>query len=352
MDISLIDKNLKIETKINKSDIVFFDIKNEPFSVHGGFYENGEWVRMPDSVAKTVSEGVHSLSKHTAGIRVRFVTDSPYVAIHTKQEGTANMCHMPPSGQCGFDLYEYVDGKEVYVKSFIPPFTMTGGYDSVIDFPTSGEHTVTVNFPLYFNVRELYIGLREGAVLKKAPDYTVKKPVVFYGSSITQGGCASRPGNSYQGFLSRRYGFDYINLGFSGSARGEDSMADYIASLDMSAFIYDYDYNAPTAEHLKMTHERFYKKIRKAHPDIPIVFMSRPKIYLDSEEAVRKKTVRQSYEAALARGECVYLALGDELIALSGNDANVDGCHPNDLGFFSMAKRLEAEFDKFIEGLK
>ncbi len=352
MDISAIDKNLKIETKIDKKDVVFHDIKKAPFSVHGGFYEDGAWVRMPDSVAKTVSEGVYSLSKHTAGMRVRFVTDSPYVAIHTKQVGTAGMSHMPPSGQCGFDLYEYKDGKEIYVKSFIPPFYMDGGYESVIDFPSSGEHTVTVNFPLYFNVHELYIGIREGAVLKKAPDYRLKKPIVFYGSSITQGGCASRPGNSYQGFLSRAYDFDYVNLGFSGSAKGEDNMANYIASLDMSAFVYDYDYNAPTAEHLTMTHERFYKKIRECHPDIPIVFMSRPKIYLDSEETLRKKTVRQTYEAALARGERVYLALGNELISLSGNDASVDGCHPSDLGFFSMAERLKKEFDKFIKYLR
>jgi hypothetical protein len=258
---------------------------------------------------------------------------------------------MPHTGLMGFDLYMTDNGIHRYAGTFVPPSSGIKGYESIVHLPDSQMREFTLNFPLYNGVLDIMIGLRKGSTLE-APSKFSEPPIVYYGSSITQGGCASRPGNSYQGFLSRRYGFDYINLGFSGSARGEDIMADYIASLDMSAFIYDYDYNAPTAEHLKMTHERFYKKIRKAHPDIPIVFMSRPKIYLDSEEAVRKKTVRQSYEAALARGECVYLALGDELIALSGNDANVDGCHPNDLGFFSMAKRLEAEFDKFIEVLK
>ena len=352
MGIEKIDKNLKVETNIEKSDIVFFDIKEEPFSVHGGFYENGQWVRMPDAVAMTVNKGVYNLSKCTAGIRVRFTTDSPYVAIHTKQLGEVGMSHMPPSGQYGFDLYEERDGREIYLKSFIPPLSLDGGYESVIDFPCSGEHTVTINFPLYFNVHELYIGLSEGCSLRKADDYRIKKPVVFYGSSITQGGCASRPGNSYQNFLSRRYGCDFINLGFSGNAKGEDTMAEYIASLDMSVFVYDYDHNAPDPEHLIRTHERFYKTVRKAHPDIPIIFMSRPKLFLTEQDERMRDIVYSNYLSALGRGENVYHVFGCELMDMTENDGTVDGSHPNDLGFFSMAKRLEVEFDKFIEGLK
>ena len=124
------------------------------------------------------------------------------------------------------------------------------------------EHTFTINFPLYQGVNSLYIGLKEGSVIKEAPEYETTAPFVYYGSSITQGGCASRPGSAYQNILSRHLQWDHINLGFSGSCKGEDEMAYYIASLDMSVFVYDYDHNAPTVEHLKNTHEIFFKKIK------------------------------------------------------------------------------------------
>ena len=231
MHISDVDKNLNITTKILRDGLRFYDIKEAPFRIHGVFYENGEFVRMPDKVAASVSSGVHYGSKRLAGGRVRFITDSPYVAISAVQEGKAGFGHMAPCGEAGFDLYEMRDGKETYVKSFVPPHDAYDGYESVIDFPSREERILTINFPLYFGVKELYVGIKEGSTLKATPDYTIRTPVIFYGSSITQGGCASRPGNSYLGFLSRRYDADYINLGFSGSAKGEKSMAEYIKAL-------------------------------------------------------------------------------------------------------------------------
>ena len=352
MDIAKIDKNFKLETEIEREGLTFYDIKNEPFSIHGLIREDGAYVRMPSEAAARVSEGVRCGVKSTAGGRVRFITDSPYIAISTVQNGKPGMSHMPASGQAGFDVYEKADGEDVYVKSFIYPADKCGGFEGVVDFMRDGEHTITINFPLYFNVQEVYVGIKEGSTLKKAPKYTVDCPIVFYGSSITQGGCASRPGNSYQGFISRLYDADYINLGFSGNAKGEDAMAEYIAGLDMSAFIYDYDHNAPTANHLRETHERFYKIIRKAHPDIPVVFMSRPKIYPDREEEEQRAIVYETYKRALQRGENVYHIFGNELMELCQNEGTVDACHPTDLGFFSMAKRLSVEIDKFIYKVK
>ena len=121
--------------------------------------------------------------------------------------------------------------------------------------------------------------------------------MVFYGHSITQGACATRPGNAYPSILSRKYGFDFINLGFSGSAKGEDAMAEYIASLDMGAFVYDYDHNAPNAEQLLKTHEKMFKTIRKAHPSMPIVIMStttnEPFI---NEVALRRAVIYKTYD--------------------------------------------------------
>lgn len=352
MDIGRIDKNLRVETEIKREGLTFFDIKDEPFSIYGVFYENGEFVRMPDKAAAAVSDRVHILSKHTAGGRVRFITDSPYIAIKAVQKGSPNMSNMSPIGQAGLDLYRRDCGEEVYVKSFVPPFFSRDGFESVIDLPEAGEQVFTINFPLYFPVRELYVGIKAGSTLKAAPKYTVEKPVVFYGSSITQGGCASRAGTSYQGFLSRWYDMNYINLGFSGSAKGEESIARYIAGLDMSAFIYDYDHNTDSPQHLRETHGKFYSIIREAHPDIPIVFMTRPRHYLNKAETLQRDIIYNNYSEALARGERVYFVPGAELMALCANDGTVDGVHPTDFGFFSMASRLKVEFDKFISDLK
>ena len=351
MDISRVDKNFTVETDIIRDGLEFFDIKNEPFSVCGVFYENGAWVRLPRAVAETVNEGVAALYEHTAGGRVRFVTDSPYIVIKAVQVGKPGFAHMATSGVSGFDLYETAEGKYIHRKTFMPEINSVTGLEGVFDFSSEGERILTLDFPLYFNVKELYIGIKSGSVLKKAPDYKIKKPIVFYGSSITQGGCASRAGTSYQGFLSRKYDADYINLGFSGSARGEENMANYIASLDMSAFVYDYDHNAPTEEHLRNTHERFYKIIRAAHPDIPVIIMTRPKVALRNSEKIYRDIIYQTYKSALDRGEKVYFAVGSELMQLCADEGTVDGCHPTDLGFFSMAERLSVEFDKFIDTL-
>lgn len=210
---------------------------------------------MPENIARGVSEGVYVLHSNTAGGRVRFVTDSPYIAIYAKMDGLGKMPHFALTGSIGFDLY--VDN--YYTNTFVPPFDIKDGYESIFEFEKKEQREITIDFPLYSNVNELYIGLQEDSFLAEAKPYKNVKPIVYYGSSITQGGCASRPGMSYQAIISRIFNYDYINLGFSGSAKAEDEMIEYIKNLDMSIFVYDYDHNAPTVEHLKKTHEKMFK---------------------------------------------------------------------------------------------
>ena len=172
---------------------------------------------------------------------------------------------------------------------------------------------------------------------------------MYYGSSITQGGCASRPGNSYESIVSRRLDADYINLGFSGNAKGEPEIAEYISKLDMSCFVYDYDFNAPTVEHLINTHQKMYNVIREANPDLPIVLMSSPKYRLTDEGKQRLSVIRKTYEDAKANGDGnVYFIDGSTLMALAKYDGTVDDCHPNDLGFASMAKAVGDLLEKIM----
>lgn len=350
-DVSSVDKNFKIETNLNKPGIKFYDVNEAPFKIYGVYYHEGLFRRLPEEVAKATNGGVHALHCHTAGGRVRFRTDSPYIAINVKMPAIGKMPHFALTGSAGFDMYERLeDGEERYVKSFVPPFNISQGYESVIELDGGKIHDITINFPLYSAVSQLYIGLSEDAVLLEPNPYKITVPFVYYGSSITQGGCASRPGNSYQSRISREFDADYVNLGFSGSARGEDAIADYIKDLDMSVFVLDYDHNAPSVEELEATHEKLFAKVRKTHPEIPIIIMSRPKYYLDDEEKQRLEIIRSTWKKARMQGdERVYILDGRELMEFAENEGTVDNCHPNDLGFASMAKALSALLKKIIK---
>ena len=335
-DIAEIDRNFAVKTNIQREGLRFYSAQTPPFRVSGIFMENGRYRRIPEEVARTVSPGVLFLHANTAGGRVRFVTDSPYVAIHAEMDGVARMSHFALTGVAGFDLY---DGTR-YVKTFTPPLDVESGFEGVVDLGT-GMKQITINFPLYSNVRELSVGLREGCFLGAPEPYVNAEPIVYYGSSITQGGCASRPGMAYQAIVSRRLNCDYVNLGFSGSAKAEDAIAEYIAGLPMSVFVYDYDHNAPNAEYLASTHEKMFRTIRRSHPDLPVIMMSRPQHVLTADVLARRAVVEKTYRDALADGDKnVYFLDGTALTALCGGDGNVDGVHPTDFGFVSMAEAV------------
>lgn len=348
-DISKVDKNFIIESRLSKEDIKFFSVNEVPFKIYGVYYKNGLFRRLPEEIAMATNSGVHALHSHTAGGRVRFKTDSPYVAIHAKMPAIGKMPHFALTGSAGFDMYENVNGEQRYVKSFVPPFNITGGYESVIDFEDASLREITINFPLYSSISELYIGISDNSILLEPEPYNIEIPFVYYGSSITQGGCASRPGNSYQSKISRLFNADYVNLGFSGSARGEDVIADYIASLDMSLFVLDYDHNAANVTELEKTHEKMFLKVRDNHPNIPIIIMNRPKYYLNEEEEARRDIIVQTYQNAINAGDKnVYFIDGRELMKLAGNEGTVDNCHPNDLGFESMAQAMITLLKKIL----
>ena len=335
MDISKIDKNFKVETKIEREGLTFYDIDETPFKIYGVFREGEHYVRMPTDAAKSVSERVVSLYRHSAGGRVRFITDSPYVAVSIKLDRVYKMSHFAFTGSVGCDIYSGTR----YIGTIIPPTNVANEYEGVVDVPFNDEREYTLNMPLYSETDKMYIGIKEGSTLKAAPDYETKKPIVYYGSSITQGGCASRPGNAYQSIISRELNADFINLGFSGSAFAEDEMAEYIASLDMSVFVYDYDHNAPNLEHYKNTHEKFFKTIRAAQPDLLVLMMTRPEYYLDEDEQARLQVMLDTYNNAIAAGDKnVYYIKGPDLIESVREFALVDGGHPNDSGFVSMAR--------------
>ncbi len=345
-NIAEIDKNFKVQTKIDKSDIKFYNVKENPFCIFGLMFDE-MFRRMPEDIAIKVNDGVNVLHSNTTGGRLRFKTDSPYVAINAVMPEAAHFPHAPQTSISGFDIYI---GKQ-YKKTFIPPLKIDGGYEGICDFEGCEMRDITINFPTYSNVNDLYIGLSENAVFEEATPYKYNKKVLFYGSSITQGGCVSRPGLAYVTLLSNMLGFDFINMGFSGSAFGESVMAEYIAEQNPDIFVMDYDHNAPTPEHLEKTHEPFFKRFRGLCPNTPVVMISAPNIRFTNENwERRRKMVIKTYENALNNGDKnVYFVDGKMLWGDEDWDlCAVDALHPNDLGHYRMAKYIEPVLEKIL----
>ena len=281
------------------------------------------------------------LAWSTAGGQIRFRTTAESIKIDVKlQYSNAGMKHFAPSGISGIDVYVGT-GTDRRYKATIQP-TSEPLYSGTISLG-AGTKEVLINLPLYAGIAALDIGFPESAKIAEPLTRIYEKPIVFYGSSITQGGCASRPGTAYFNILSRALDANIINLGFSGSAFGETSIAEYIASVELSAFVFDYDYNADTYEKLNATHYPFYEIVRAAHPDIPIIFVSRcnyDEKYVNDVQT--RKLIKANWEKAKAAGDKnVYFVDGSLFFEEdTKGDFTVDGLHPTDLGFRAMAEGI------------
>ena len=353
MDIFQLDKNF-VNANVNRDDVDWFDANVAPFSLHGLFFDESEnrYLRMPPEAAKKVDAGRYYMSAMTAGGRIRFITDSPFISLKCvvgpefKTEGKASQ---------GFSVYK----NNRFCGVIFPNYNQFHAVvDNKIAFDglktpyESGLGDITIQFPNYNGVHKLYIGVQKGCSVQPPKPYRYATPVVFYGSSITQGGSCSHTGNDYIDLLSRGLDFDYINLGFSGGAKGNPNMVDYLASLNPSVFVVDYDHNAPTVEHLEKTHYPLYEKLRKAHPNTPILFLSRPNTDANPPEAAqRRDVVAQTYSRAKKQGDKhVYFIDGHTLFGKKYRDlCTVDGTHPNDFGFFRMAQTIYPTMKKILK---
>ena len=359
VDISKIDLNFA-SASATCDDVKFYNVTDEPFELYGLYNPKSEpfFKRMPDEIALATNPGVSHLYKNTAGGRVRFSTDSDYIVIRAFMPNHTEFSHMTRLGVRGFDLYidDPESGKSSFYGIFMPPKQMDGdGYEEKIKFKTKELRYVTINFPLYNDVTALHIGLQENSYVGGGAKYANQLPVVFYGSSITQGGCASRPGNCYQNMISRKLNMHYLNLGFSGSGKAEDVIVDYMSGLDMKIFVSDYDHNAPNPEYLAATHYKMYEKIRAKNPDIPYVMITRPDFRKPHEEGLndskaRRAIIEESYRRARESGdENVYYINGEDFFEGEYADCcTVDYCHPNDLGFSKMAAVIGDLLEKLI----
>lgn len=344
MKIEQVDKNFLKEEYTESADEKCYTMPCEGFDLYGVFYDEkrNRFMRMDGDVADRVSEGVSWLSKQTSGGRIRFSTDSSTIGISVTYSSLDQMPHMPLTGSCGFALLEKVGKTYKTISMFRPNHTEESGYTGEVAVKQEGKHEYVLYFPLYNNVTSLRIYLDKTAKLYAPEKYRDVKPILYYGASIDQGGCASRPDCSYPAILSKWNNIDFINLGFSGNAKGETLMAEYLTGIDCSMCFMAYDGNAPTVEFLENTHFAFYQTYRKVKKDVPVVFMSVPCFDNKRNAAERREVLRRSYHRAKELGDNnVYFIDGETLFGEKDREmCTVEGIHPNDLGFYRIAEQI------------
>lgn len=329
-------------------------VTSPEFTVDGlpWFTQNkGELLRLPLSLEKVVRPAVWNLAKSPSGGRIRFRTDAPTIAIRLEYPSPPNMANMHAFGQTGVDLY----ADAVYIASAIADKDAAPGktYEKIFfsGMPRT-DREITLYLPLYKPVKVLGIGLPEAHINHPRP-YALARPVVFYGTSITQGGCASRSGMSYQAILGRVLNIDFVNLGFSGNGMGEPEMARAVADIDAACYVLDFAQNNLTAEALQKVYAPFLETLRGRHPDTPIlaitpIYAAREAVG-DMEIQKMRDHIRMVVSRAIAAGDRhLQLVEGTDLLGPGQGDGLVDGSHPNDLGFEWMANGLSARLRKFL----
>jgi lysophospholipase L1-like esterase len=307
--------------------------------------------RLPARAEKMVRPPVWSLSRDSAGMVIRFVSDAREISARwTLRKEALSMVHMSAIGVSGLDLY-VKDGKGWNWVGVGRPKGATNEAVLVKDLKP-GTHEFALYLPLYNGVRDVQVGVTSAAKLESAP-VRKQKPILFYGTSILQGACASRPGMAHTAILGRKLNWPTINLGFSGNALSEPELAQLLGEKDPAVYVIDPIPNM-TNKLVKERIEPFVKTLRAAHPKTPIVLVeSLP--YTDGEfvppRGERYKSsnaeMRAAYERLKKTENDLFYVSCENLIG-KDNEATVDGTHPNDLGFMRMAEVLEPVLRKAL----
>ena len=303
--------------------------------------------RFSPELAKELSPTLRHIAHCTSGGTVRFATDSRRIMVRITLKHALPGGNMPYSGTGGAELaVNCGTPDESFYPVMIPTAEELAGKKPIQrTFTVAPEKQLreyTLFLPLYSGVMSLEIGVHPGSRLIAPRPMKTKDPICFYGSSITQGGCASRPSNSYSAMLCRELDAPQMNLGFTGNCRGEEAIARAIAGLNLSALVMDYDYNAPNVEHLRNTHEKFFRIVREAQPNLPIILISGPRDPQWPDSAARRDIVKATYDKAVAAGDKnVYFIDGLSFFdKVPRKYATVDQIHPNDLGMYIMFQRI------------
>ena len=333
-----------------KGEMKWIDGRDLP--IEGRAFDGTEhyYDRLPSNVTANVNSGVRSLKHDTAGMQFRFSTDSTKLVFRwTPYDTKLSMDHMPATGVSGIDVYRFdaVKGRWRYVKT--GRITSANGASLTLDWMPGTP--CLVNLPLYNGIREFTLGIDPEASVSPLPPRTsgVEKPVVFYGTSITQGGCASRPGMSFVNIVGRELDVPVVNLGFSGSGLMELEMSEHLAAIDASCYVLDCVWNMRnmTTDAFLNRYEPFIRNLRAKRPAVPIVMAGMSDVYCGGPND-KDESVKVLYERLVAEGWANLVHLPKDGMYSGDFEGTVDGTHANNWGMRSLAKAYGKAVEKAL----
>lgn len=321
------------------------------FKILGKIYNDSlpTFSRVPNFRKNNTREALWKLGQHSAGISVRFRSDSPKIGLRWTNLFGNSMTHMADLATRGLDLYTLIDGKWRYIGCG-RPMNETNETEEwlVIDNMEKEMRECMLHLPLYDGIKSLEIGIASDCVIEMPTidSPRTEKPLVIYGSSIAHGATASRPGMAASNQLQRLLDREVINLGFSANAHIDYEIAEMMANTDALAYVLDFVPNA-TVDEIQNKTEKFVDILRKAHPDIPLIFIEDPQFahaVLDKRTAAeinaKNEAIRHIYNKLKESGmKNLYYIESKQLLPEDG-DGTSDGIHFTDMGFHYYTKAL------------
>lgn len=337
----------KLSPKEIKDGTAYYDGAELPLfgKAFEGDCANGRYRRLPAKLEGGCRGALWYLGQESAGLYLRFRSDSPFVKAHWVSTFDNRMNHMTDTGVKGLDLYFLHDGKWRFAGSGRPKGKENEA--TIVANMDREEREYMLYLSLYDGIDQIEIGIDEnsGIGLPKIDSPRSGSPIVMYGTSILQGGCASRPAMAHTSIISRALDREVVNLGFSGNALLDMEIAELMAEVESpSLYVLDYVPNA-SAKAIAEKGEEFFRILRKAHPKTPVIFVEDP-LFTHSivdnhirEEITRKNAAQKElFERLRRQGEkFIYYVPADKLIGNDG-EATVDGIHFTDLGMERYAR--------------
>lgn len=328
------------------AQIKYYDAKGFPLLGKITDQTETRYERLSAGLKNVSRARLWQLGKNTAGLALRFRTNAKTIAAKWNLNDDAILNHMASVGVKGVDLYCLNNGKWQFVNSGKP--TAKNNVATIISNMKGEEREYMLYLPLYDGISSLEIGVDSLAMLMqpKVNSPILQKPIVYYGTSITQGGCASRPGMAHTNILSRMLNREVINLGFSGNGQLDSEIAEMMTGYDASLFILDFMPNVD-AKMIKEKAEKFFDTLRSKSPMIPILVIENPIFPYSEFDLVAAQQIeannnelRNFFKSRVRKGDKnIYLITADKIIGSDG-EATVDGIHFTDLGFKRCADYL------------
>lgn len=351
-DSSLVDGIFRNQDKSIEDSVRYYD--GHTFTIIGKYHDEKNYVRLPARYKNTVRDKVWNLSRNSAGISIRFSTNASFITVRWTVLNDSHLPHMADTGVKGVDLYVYDDGRWEYAKTGFPREKVN---EATLVAESDGKpHEYLLNLPLYDGVAEISIGVNADAEISKPkqPLLVNKKPVVYYGTSIAQGGCASRPGLAFTNILARSLDRSFVNLGFSGNGTFETSVGEAMCEVDAALYVVDCNPNT----NAELIHDRtvaLVEMLKDKRPDVPVLLVEGFLYDTDhanpeSNKAVvrKRKELKRAFETLKSSGITnLHYQRADNFIG-DDHEGTVDGIHPNDLGMKRIADALLPVIKKIL----